>query len=226
MQRKISLAALTLAAALALGGCSAGTQDQETSPGATGTASPTSGATGSGPGDGSGTAGISAEHNNDDVMFARMMIPHHQQAIEMSEILLAKDSMPAGLGDFAQQVIDAQGPEIDRMEAMLEAWGQGGMGTDDMGDMGNDGSMGHGSGMNGMMGQEDLDALRNAQGAQAARLYLEQMTTHHEGAIEMSQDEVDDGKNPQAVQLARDIITAQRAEIEQMRQMLQELPAN
>ena len=42
----------------------------------------------------------------------------------MSEMLLAKEGIPAQVVEFAQGVIDAQGPEIDRMNAMLEAWGQ------------------------------------------------------------------------------------------------------
>ncbi|MCO6394929.1 DUF305 domain-containing protein [Corynebacterium sp. MC-18] len=56
-------------------------------------------------------------------MFAQMMIPHHQQAVEMSEMPLAKEGIPAQVVEFAQGVIDAQGPEIDRMNAMLGAWG-------------------------------------------------------------------------------------------------------
>ena len=67
---------------------------------------------------------ISDDHNDADIMFAQMMIPHHQQAVEMSEMLLAKEGIPAQAVEFAQGVTDAQGPEIDRMNAMLEAWGQ------------------------------------------------------------------------------------------------------
>lgn len=67
---------------------------------------------------------ISADHNDADIMFAQMMIPHHKQAAEMSEMLLAKEGIPAPVVEFAQGVIDAQGPEIDRMNAMLEAWDQ------------------------------------------------------------------------------------------------------
>ena len=171
-------------------------------------------------------------------MFAQMMIPHHQQAVEMSEMLLAKEGIPAQVVEFAQGVIDAQvvefaqgvidaqGPEIDRMNAMLEAWGQqsvtdsGGMGTiDEMGGM-DHGEMG---GMSGMMSQEDMTALEEAQGTEAARLYLEQMTTHHEGAVDMARDEVADGQNPHAITLAEQIINDQEAEIAQMQQMLTEL---
>ena len=48
---------------------------------------------------------ISADYNDADIMFAQMMIPHHQQAVEMSEMLLAKEGIPAQVVEFAQGVI-------------------------------------------------------------------------------------------------------------------------
>lgn len=168
---------------------------------------------------GSGEA-ISAEHNDADVMFAQMMIPHHQQAVEMSEILLAKDDIPQNVADFAQGVIDAQGPEIDRMNAMLEAWGQQPMNMDDMDGTG--GMGGHG-GMSGMMSEDDMQQLEDATGTDAAKLYLEQMTRHHEGAVDMAEQQVADGQNPQAVALAEQVIEDQEAEIQEMKTMLENL---
>ena len=216
-----TLAALALASALALTACGGtGAEDNgagsESTPAAssaaatstaTDTAAPSATATGS-------AEEISAEHNDADVMFAQMMLPHHEQAVEMSEMLLAKDDIPAEVADFAQQVIDAQGPEIERMNAMLTAWD-----AEPMGDMGGMEGMDHG-GMSGMMSEEDMAALEEAQGTEAARLYLEQMTAHHEGAVDMAQDQVDNGQNPQAVQLAEQVIDAQEAEIAEMEQML------
>lgn len=148
-------------------------------------------------------------------MFSQMMIPHHQQAVEMSEILLAKDDIPAEVIEFAQGVIDAQGPEIDRMNTMLETWEEDPV-TGDMGEMD------HG-GMSGMMSEEDMTALEDAKGTEAARLYLEQMTAHHEGAVDMAREEVTDGQNPQAIALAEQVIEDQEAEIAEMEQMLNEL---
>jgi uncharacterized protein (DUF305 family) len=218
-------------AALALTGCTTGGQDENTgseatptssAPGAPSTENPSATATGTATGS---SEAISAEHNQADVMFARMMIPHHRQAIQMSEILLAKQDQDPQIRQLAEQIRAAQGPEIDRMNAMLGAWGQESMGMDDMGDMG---GMDHGSGagMGGMMSQEDLDRLEAATGDEAARLFLEGMIEHHQGAVDMARDEVSDGENPQAKQLAEQIITAQEAEITQMEQMLQELPAS
>lgn len=215
-----TLTALTLASALTLTACGTGAEDNgagsdstpATSSAAatsttTDTAAPSATATGS-------AEEISAEHNDADVMFAQMMIPHHEQAVQMSEMLLAKEDIPAEVAEFAQRVIDAQGPEIERMNAMLTAWD-----AEPMGEME---GMDHG-GMSGMMSDQDMAALEQAQGTEAARLYLEQMTAHHEGAIDMAQDEVDSGQNPQAVALAEQVIDAQEAEIAEMQQMLQDL---
>lgn len=230
MKRTMTLTALALASALTLTACGTGAQDENAgaeasatatgsapaaTPAATDTATPsatesaTSSATGS-------AEEVSAEHNDADVMFAQMMIPHHQQAVEMSEMLLAKDDVPAEVAAFAQKVIDAQGPEIERMNAMLTAWGQDPVDTDGME------GMDHG-GMSGMMSEEDMTALDQAQGTEAARLYLEQMTAHHKGAVDMAKDEAKDGQNPQAVQLAEQVIADQEAEITEMQQMLDKL---
>ena len=229
MKRTMTLTALALASALTLTACGSGAQDENAgaeasatatssapaaTPAATATATPSTTATGS-------AEEVSAEHNDADVMFAQMMIPHHQQAVEMSEMLLAKDDVPAEVAAFAQKVIDAQGPEIKRMNSMVTAWGQDPVDTDGMDGME---GMDHG-GMSGMMSEEDMAALEQAQGTEAARLYLEQMTAHHQGAIEMAQDEVEGGQTPQAVALAEKVVADQQAEITEMEQMLQELPA-
>ena len=74
--------------------------------------------------------------------------------------------------------------------------------------------------MSGMVDAEGLGKLKAAQGPEGARLFMEQMTGHHEGAVEMAKDEIDVGKNPEAVQLARDIVTAQESEIAEMKKLL------
>ncbi|WP_234714477.1 DUF305 domain-containing protein, partial [Mycobacterium tuberculosis] len=56
-------------------------------------------------------------------MFVTMMIPHHEQAIEMSDILLAKDGADPRVVELAEQIKAAQGPEIDKMLGWLEDWG-------------------------------------------------------------------------------------------------------
>jgi uncharacterized protein (DUF305 family) len=235
MKRTTTLTALTLASALALTGCGTGAEATPTSsapataassaPAATAGTSATGSAAASATATDSATGSaeaVSAEHNDADVMFARMMIPHHQQAIQMSEIVLAKQDQNPQVRQLAEQIKAAQDAEIDRLNAMLGAWGQEPMALADMGGME---GMDHG-GMEGMMSEEDLAALQQAQGTEAAWLYLDRMSVHHEGAVDMARDEAGNGQNPQAVALAEQVITDQEAEITQMEQMLERLPAS
>ncbi|TCN45499.1 uncharacterized protein (DUF305 family) [Rhodococcus sp. SMB37] len=170
-----------------------------------------------------------AAHNDADVMFAQMMLPHHSQAIEMSDMLLAKQDIPADVTALAEQIKAAQGPEIEQLESWLEQWGEPtampetghDMPGMDEGMDGMDGMEGmEGMEMEGMMSEEDMQALSEAQGADAARLFLEQMIAHHEGAVDMAQTEIEDGQFPDAVEMARTIGDTQQQEIETMRQLL------
>ncbi|WP_258803216.1 DUF305 domain-containing protein [Pseudarthrobacter sp. NS4] len=150
-----------------------------------------------------------AAHNQADIMFAQMMIPHHAQAVEMSDIILAKPDLPAEVTALATRIKDAQAPEIETMTGWLESWKVPTMMSDHSG-----------HGMSGMVDEEGIDKLKAATGTDAARLFLEQMIGHHEGAVEMAQQEIGAGKFPEAVQLARDIVAAQESEIAEMKQLL------
>jgi len=192
-------APLALALALALAGC-------------TTTGSSDSGMPGMDRGGGassSPSATVQGKFNAADSMFTMLMIPHHQQAIEMSDMILAKDGVDQRVRDLAQQIKGAQGPEIEMMERWLDEWGMpssGGMEGMNQGD--------------GMMSDDDMTALEAADGPEAVRLYLQQMIEHHQGAIEMAQDELDDGANPGVLALAQQIITSQTAEIATMQELL------
>jgi uncharacterized protein (DUF305 family) len=159
-------------------------------------------------------------HNQADLMFTEQMIPHHQQAIEMSDIVLAKRGIDPRVVDLANRIKAAQGPEIELMRGWLRQWGapdMPGMGGHDMGDMPGMPGMG---GMPGMMSDDDMTALQAAQGVDASRLYLTQMIEHHRGAITMAQNEIDTGQYPATVALSRSIITTQQREIDTMQKML------
>jgi uncharacterized protein (DUF305 family) len=150
-----------------------------------------------------------AAFNDADVMFAQMMVPHHEQAIEMSDALLAKDGISPELVDLAQRIKAAQGPEIETLTAWLADWGA---------DPAPGGTTAHG--MDGMLSGEDMEALDEATGADAERLFLEQMVEHHEGAVEMARAEVADGTDAGAVEMARSVVDAQTDEIRQMQDLL------
>lgn len=155
--------------------------------------------------------GSQAQHNEQDVMFAQMMIPHHQQAIEMSDILLANDGAMPEVASLAEEIKDAQAPEIDTLTSWLTEWGADPAEEMDHGDMSTD---------SGMMSEEDLANLESATGPEVNRLFLEQMIMHHEGAIAMAQDQVDNGQNPDAIALAENIIATQEEEIATMGSIL------
>ena len=153
---------------------------------------------------------VAADFNDADVAFAQMMIPHHEQAVEMSDMLLAKDGIDQRVAELAAQIKDAQQPEIDQLRDWLTDWGQ------QEADMG---GMNHG----GMMSDDDMTALEAAEGAEAARLFLEQMTEHHEGAIAMAEAEVDDGRSEDAKGMAATIVATQTDEIATMQELLASL---
>lgn len=198
--KTLSIAA-ALAASLGLAGCAAdsGSSGGNTTPMNHGSSSPMS----------SMMPDAGAEHNEADIMFSQMMIPHHQQAVEMSDIILAKPDVPAEVTALATKIKDAQAPEIETMTGWLTGWNVPTMMSDHSG-----------HGMSGMVDEAGIDKLKAAGGADAARLFLEQMIGHHEGAVDMAQQEIGAGKYPAAVQLARDIVTAQQAEIAEMKQLL------
>ncbi len=147
--------------------------------------------------------------NDSDVAFAMGMVPHHQQAVEMAGMILAKDGIDQRVIDLATRIKAAQDPEIVEMTAWLETWGS------PMDSMSGMGGMGEG-----MMSDDDMAALDAATGVEASKLFLEQMTTHHQGAITMAKTEISDGENPDAIKLANAIVTGQSAEITEMSDIL------
>jgi uncharacterized protein (DUF305 family) len=202
---------LSAAAAIALAGCATGSGSSASS-----SSSPSAGSSMPGMDHGSGMMSSSApaaaaEHNAADVMFAQMMIPHHAQAIQMSDIMLKKQGIPPEVTALATKIKAAQGPEIEKMTGWLTSWNEptaapSGHSMDD--------------GMERMMGEEDMKKLETGQGTDAAKLFLTQMIAHHEGAVMMARTESTDGKNPDAVQLSKDIVASQETEIQEMKDLL------
>ena len=159
------------------------------------------------------------DHNSADVSFTVGMIPHHAQAVEMSEMLLGKSGIDPEVVTLAKAIKGAQGPEIEQMRGWLAGWGEpvpaSGGTSNDMGGMA---GMDHGN--NGMMSDADMTALENADGAEAQKLFLSGMVVHHNGAIAMAQMELSSGQNADAKKLANAVITAQQGEIETMTALL------
>lgn len=183
------------AAALALSACGAG-DDPTISSGSEGAsvqASP--------------VAGIDAEHNDADIIFITMMKPHHEGAIEMAELAETRAESTA-VKALADKIMAAQDPEIEMMTKMATAWG-----VDLEAEV--EGGAGHS-----MSSGDDTTALGPLTGKEFDREFLTRMIAHHEGAIEMAETQLADGVNPQAKQMAADIMESQAAEIEEMKSLL------
>jgi uncharacterized protein (DUF305 family) len=120
MSRTVATGVAALVAVAAIGACSNSATKDASASQAPSTAQ-------------SSTAAPASAHDQADVMFAHMMIPHHQQAIEMSDMILAKQGIDSRVVDLAKQIKAAQGPEIDKMQGWLNQWGMPGM--PGMGDM-------------------------------------------------------------------------------------------
>lgn len=149
-------------------------------------------------------------YDQDAIMFAQMMIPHHEQAVEMADMALSNTTNPVIL-ELAAEIKAAQDPEIEQMRGWLDTAGAV-----------EEGAEMHMMHMSGMLSEEELDALRNARDAEFDRLFLEGMIEHHEGAIDMAED-VLENENSEVKALAAAIIEAQTREIELMESLLAEL---
>lgn len=200
MTFRMIAAATSVAAVAALAGCS--TAAKEDRPAASSSASQSA----------QPDAHGADTHDEDDVMFAQMMIPHHEQALELSTLVPDRSTNPAVV-KLAATISGEQQPEIDFMTSTLAQWGVA------------PGAMNHGSGhdgmtMQGMVNEDTMVRLETLKGKDFDTLWLQSMISHHQGAIEMAKVEVEAGTNPEMTALARSIITAQQAEIDQMKQLL------
>jgi uncharacterized protein (DUF305 family) len=141
-----------------------------------------------------------------DTMFLQMMIPHHQQAIDISEVAL-KVSKNNELLALAKIITRDQKSEISQMKSWLQLAGS----SEDMGH-----SM---KNMGGMLGESELEALNKATGNEFDVLWLKGMIGHHDGAIHMS-EMIKDANNPEIKAFGEKIVKDQSAQIAQMKKML------
>jgi len=154
---------------------------------------------------GNGAMGDASALSASDIMFLQMMIPHHEQAIEMSK-LAATNTTNSAVLDLAARIEAAQQPEIELMQKLLSDAGQSSM-------------PGHSMGDNGMMNESDMAVLSATKDTEFDVLYLTGMVAHHNGAITMA-SEVSESSNTDIKTLANNIITSQATEIAEMTKLL------
>ncbi|MGQ4490932.1 DUF305 domain-containing protein [Streptomyces sp. SAS_281] len=151
-------------------------------------------------------------HNAADAAFAKGMIPHHRQAVEIAGLVPGRAGS-AEVKKLAEDIKKAQDPEIRTLSGWLTSWGEEVPAEGAM-----DHSM-HGDG-GGMMGAEEMDKLKDSSGKAFDTAFMEMMIEHHEGAVEMARTERADGVHGPARTMAAAIITSQSAEISRMNELL------
>lgn len=156
-----------------------------------------------------------------EIRFVEMMIPHHQQAVEMSAPAPAQ-AKSAQVKSLAERIKAGQGAEISMMRSWLERNRRPATG-------GHGGHGGHASpsatshaGMAGMATPEQMKRLKAAKGEEFDRLFLTLMITHHQGALTMAEAAIDKGTDVVVQELAKDVQSSQQAEINRMRALLAE----
>lgn len=161
------------------------------------------------------------DHNEADVAFASSMIQHHAQALQMVNLTLGRTLDPK-VEQLAEDIRAAQSPEVETMAGWLQDWGEdipdtvldhahGGQDMDDMQNM---------EEVPGMMTGDDMKALEDAPDKHFQTMWLQAMTEHHEGAVEMARTEQEHGLFKPAIDLAGTIAKSQTAEIQTMGQLV------
>ena len=185
---RLAIPAASAVLILALSACGSGDDSHSTMSGAGTTSSSTDeGATTSATG---------------DVEFAQMMIPHHEQAVEMADVALENDTASQDVKALAAQIKAAQDPEIQTMKGWLAQWGASE----------SSGQMDHG----GMMSDDDMSSLMGASGPEFNQMWLSMMIRHPEGGVGMAQDVLATTSNPEVEKLATAVVEGQDNEITTM----------
>ncbi|MEU9294272.1 DUF305 domain-containing protein [Streptomyces sp. NPDC048266] len=163
-------------------------------------------------------AAAAGPFNDADVMFAQMMIPHHEQALEMAGLAEGRAQDPE-VKQLVTAIEQAQDPEIQKMKAWLKGWGRP--------ESAGHGSGGHGSSgghtMAGMLSDEDMKGLAAVTGRDFDRMFARLMIAHHDGAVAMAEDERRNGRNATAKSLADDVVRTQSGEVTALRKILDRL---
>ena len=183
LSRRRLLLALVAGSALVLAACGGGEDPTLTPP--------------------TGTEGGSTSFNDADVEFLQSMVPHHEEATQMAE-LVADRTEREELRAFADKIVADQSTEIDEMRAMLDAAGAEEAPAHDM------------EGMAGQMDESEMADLEQSAGQDFDLMFIDMMIRHHQGAVDMAEQVMDEGENAQVADLANRIVDAQQAEIQQM----------
>jgi uncharacterized protein (DUF305 family) len=179
-----------------------------------------------------------------DAGFARDMQVHHAQAVEMSVLVRDRSEDPE-LRQIALDIVLTQQNQQGRMAGWLTSWGLTQNSTEpvmgwmtpfddahagmDMGDgatTGADGTDGGPTGnpmvAMGLATDEQMRALRDTDGVEAERVFLQLMIAHHAGGVAMAEVAADEAAEQYVRDLAQSMVNAQSAEMTVLQDLLDE----
>ncbi|MFW2333398.1 DUF305 domain-containing protein [Ilumatobacter sp.] len=166
-----------------------------------------------------GDSDARVQHNDVDTGFLQDMRVHHEQAVLMSIIYRNLPDTDPGLRTVARQIVIGQSIEVGRMIQLLRSFGETEVNETDTAMV----WMGMVAGIDSMPGMatdDELDLLGRLEGREADELFVELMTAHHIGGIEMAQFAATNAKNDEVVKMASGMASAQAGEIGEMERLL------
>lgn len=167
-----------------------------------------------------GDSGAQIEHNEVDTGFLQDMRVHHEQAVLMGIVFRNLPDTDPGLRSVARSIVTGQSLEVGRMIQLLRMFGESEANDTDTAMV----WMGMASGIDSMPGMatdEELDQLGRLEGAAADELFVDLMSQHHIGGIEMAEYAVANGVNDEVAAMAASMASAQRGEIAEMLGLLE-----
>ena len=146
-----------------------------------------------------------------DIRFVEMMVPHHQQALEMAGLAPAQ-AASTKVKALADRIDAAQTVEISQMRSWLRRHIRSVHGHGSAAE--------HAMNMPGMATPRQMEQLKKSTGQNFDRLFLTLMITHHQGALTMAQEELTKGTDVLIQEMAEEVVVTQTAEINRMRALL------
>ena len=165
------------------------------------------------------TMGSFDEEKPFDLQFIDQMIIHHQGAIMSAEHMIAGSERPE-LRQLSENIQTSQAEQIEQMRAWREEWYPDAAPTFEMDPTQMNEMMGDNQ-MQEMMGDEHMQEMMGTDETDA--MFLRMMIPHHQLAIDMSEQALDNAEHPELKELAQQIIDEQSAEIELMKGYLERI---
>jgi uncharacterized protein (DUF305 family) len=138
-----------------------------------------------------------------DERFIDAMVPHHQGAIEMAEVAL-KNAQHDEIVQLSKNIVSTQQFEIEELKSIKqEEFGTSNVPMEMSQEQ--------------MRGMGMMDPQRLAKREPFDKAFIGAMIPHHQSAIEMAEVAYEKSKVSEIKELARNIVSAQKREIEQMK---------